>query len=359
MISNSRKWCTALAGVATLATACAESTTGSDASADVAALSASLASVPVGYGDLSTSYVGTPSASVATAGALWLLGGREARMDRGDFMGGGLDVAFVGGDAGDRGFGGHHGPFGGVFGGGADRGFALGCTGSTFAASTGRVSCPTETRNGLTIVRSAAYTNTAGQVQQAFDTLTTNTVNSQVAVTGTVTFDRSAQADGGPDGRGHGPRLGGGPGGRLLGDTATVLTASTTVQSSSNRTVSGLAQGSATRTVNGTSNGREATTGTSSRGAFTASRTVADTTRGVTVPNRTAATATAPTYPTAGTVIRTMQATLTFSGQAATTVTRREVVTYDGSATAKVSITENGTTRSCTQPLPRGRLVCS
>ena len=35
-----------------------------------------------------------------------------------------------------------------------------------------------------------------------------------------------------------------------------------------------------------------------------------------------------------------------------------EVVTFDGTATAKVSITENGTTRSCTQALPRGRLVC-
>ena len=54
-----------------------------------------------------------------------------------------------------------------------------------------------------------------------------------------------------------------------------------------------------------------------------------------------------------------MQASVTYEGQAATTVTRREVVTYDGSATAKVVITENGTTRNCTRPLPRGPLACS
>jgi len=40
-------------------------------------------------------------------------------------------------------------------------------------------------------------------------------------------------------------------------------------------------------------------------------------------------------------------------------VSRREVITYDGSATAKVEITENGTTRNCTRPLPRGPLSCS
>jgi len=41
------------------------------------------------------------------------------------------------------------------------------------------------------------------------------------------------------------------------------------------------------------------------------------------------------------------------------TLTRREVVTYDGSATAQVVITENGTTKNCTKPLPRGPLSCS
>ena len=118
--------------------------------------------------------------------------------------------------------------------------------------------------------------------------------------------------------------------------------------------MTGLAQGSTQRTVNGTSSGDESTTGTSSRGSFTATRVVGDTTRGLVIPVQT----TGATYPTAGTVIRAMQATLTYAGQAAATATRREVITYDGSATAKVELTENGTTQSCTRALPRGQLVC-
>jgi hypothetical protein len=35
------------------------------------------------------------------------------------------------------------------------------------------------------------------------------------------------------------------------------------------------------------------------------------------------------------------------------------VVTYDGTATAKVVITRDGTTRNCTVALPRGRPSCS
>ena len=272
----------------------------------------------MGYGDLSSSYVATSAADVPVAGALWLTGGREARFDGGMMMGGGLGEDFVGGIAFDRGGRGHHGPFGGVFNG------AIGCPGATFVAATGRVTCPTETRNGLTITRSAAYTTTAGAVQQAFDTLTTNGVNTRSEVTGTITYARDTAAQRG-DGRGHGPGLRGGPGGRLLGDTATVLTASTTVRNTSERTVTGLAQGSTQRTVNGTSSGQETTTGTSSRGAFTASRMVGDTTRGVIVPVR-AASDTAKSYPTAGTVIRVMSATLTYTGQTPTTSRRVTVV---------------------------------
>jgi hypothetical protein len=348
-----RKW-HVLASAASLGAlaACSTGTTdATDLSAELssAALTAALSTVPVGYGDVASSYVGTAAAAVGASGNLWVGGGREARFGA-ELMGGGLADAFAGGVA-FRGRGGHHGPFGGVFG---DR--LLGCTG-TFNATAGRVECPTETRNGLTITRSVAYANAAGQVQQAFDTLTTNSVNTRVAVTGTVAYDRSADSTGNRGGRGRGPHLHG-PGGRLLGDTATILTATTTVRSTSERTVRGLAAGSTQRTVSGASRGTESTTGTSSRGAFTATRTVGDTTTGVVIAVRTAADTARP-YPTAGTVIRAMQATLTYAGQAPTTVSRREVVTYDGTATAKVVITENGTTRTCTRPLTgRGGLTC-
>jgi hypothetical protein len=261
-------------------------------------------------------------------------------------MGGGLRDEFAGGLAFGR--NGGHGPFGG----------GIGCAAGTFDAATGRVACPTVTLpNGLTVVRSAAYTNAAGQAQQAFDSATTDAVNLRTAASGTITFD-------GSNGRGRGgfgfqPRGGrrGGPRGRggVLGDTATIVSASITVQNASDRTTSGLASGSTRRTVESTSASRETTTGTSSRGQFTAVRTAGDTTRGLVVP---VAAAGASTYPTAGTVIRGMEATLTYVGGTPARATRREVLTYDGSATAKLVITENGTTRTCTVALPRGRPAC-
>jgi len=58
-------------------------------------------------------------------------------------------------------------------------------------------------------------------------------------------------------------------------------------------------------------------------------------------------------------VIRTMTATVTFAGATPITASRREVITYDGSATAKVVITINGEVKNCTMALPRGRPSCS
>ena len=299
----------------------------------------------VGYGDLSSSYVGTTAAAFG-GGSVWIGGGREARMQGGALMGGGLADPFVGGVA----FG-HGGPGRGPFGGG------LGCTGA-FNSASGRVECAAEARNGLTVTRSAQYLNSAGAVQQAFDTLTTNSVNVKTSVTGTITFDSASHGPGGGDHRHHGGwGLGRGPGGLLLGDSARILTAATTINSSSDRTTTGLVSTSAQRTTNGSSAGTEKTTGTTTRGAFTAERTVGDTTKGLVIP-KAASDSTHP-YPTAGTVIRAIQATLTYAGQSPASLSRREVVTYDGSATAKVTITENGVTKNCTRPLPRGPLSCS
>lgn len=329
-------------GTVLLALAACSDTSAPNSALTNAALAAALSSVPVGFGDLSTSYVGAQAAMGPNAG-LWVGGGREASFDRGDLMGGGLHDAYVGAIGfPDR--HGEHGPFGG----------GLPCKG-TFDAASGRVACAAETHGGVTVTRSAQFKDANGTVQQAFDTLTTNSVNLQSAVSGTLTFDRAADSAAAADhGREHWGR-GRGPGGRLLGDTSTILTATTTITSSSTRTVTGLAQGSTQRTVNGTTAGQESTTGTSSRGSFTATRTVGDTTTGVIIPVQT----TGPSYPTAGTVIRSIQATLKYTGEDAVSLQRREVVTYDGSTTAKVVITEHGTTKTCTRPLPRGRLSCS
>ncbi|HWK89591.1 MAG TPA: hypothetical protein VNP72_06330, partial [Longimicrobium sp.] len=126
------------------------------------------------------------------------------------------------------------------------------------------------------------------------------------------------------------------------------------VDHSGDRVVTGLAKGSTQRTVNGTSAGSETLSGSNDAGAFTATRVLGDTTVALVVPVQSGR----PSYPTGGTVTRSMRATLTRGGTT-TTRSRREVITFDGSATASLVITEDGVTRTCTVPLPHGRPTCS
>src|SRR4051795_3461502 len=163
----------AVAGAALIAVAACSDATSRSSDLSAAAIQAALSSVPVGYGDLSSSYIGV-SADVVGQGNLWLGGGRDARFDRRGFMGGGIQDAFLGGVAFGPNHFGHRGPFGG----------GLGCDG-TFNTATGRVVCPEATHHGLTVDRSAQFKDASGAVQQAFDTLTTNSVNVQSSVSGT------------------------------------------------------------------------------------------------------------------------------------------------------------------------------
>jgi len=193
----------------------------------------------------------------------------------------------------------------------------------SFSQSTGRVTCPPRTVDGLRITRSFAFTDTSGKAQSA-PNRATNTVNTQVIVTGTiVTHDKK--------------------------DT-------TTVNHSSDQTVSGLVKTATKRIVNGKSGGTELTDGTNAKATkFTTTRMQGDTTVGLTIPIENHKTS----YPIAGTVTRSMKVTVKVAGQPDATSTRREVITYDGSATAKVVITQDGTTKNCTLPLPHGHLTCS
>jgi hypothetical protein len=190
-----------------------------------------------------------------------------------------------------------------------------------YGAATGRVTCDPVTNRGLTIVRSSAYTDASGASQSAFDSVTTNTIDTRVQVTGTITRRDSS---------------------------------TTTINNASDRTVSGLAKGSTKHTVNGTASGNELSNGRDSSGTFTAQRTAADTVRGIVVP----VSDTGHTYPTAGAIIRVMAVTVTHTGGSVQASTRREVVTYDGSSTAQMVITQDGTTKTCTLPLPFGRPTC-
>ena len=264
-------------------------------------------SIPLGFSN-------TQSTFDTGADSAWRPGPHRGPGPEGPGFGmmGGLGPEFFGGIG--FGPGGRGGPFGGAA-------LSGNCA---YSASTGRVTCDPVTVGGLTILRSAAYLDAAGKPQSAFDSVTTNSVNSRIQVAGTVTRRDSAVS---------------------------------TVSHASDRTVSGLAAGSTQRSVNGTSSGTENTTGTNSTGHFTAARVAGDTVTGVIVPVSTSG-STAPAYPTAGTVIRHMQASVTYDGQTPQASDRREVITYDGSSTAKLVITQDGVTTTCTIALPRGRPVC-
>jgi hypothetical protein len=270
-------------------------------------LSNAFSSLPVGFSDVQNTF-GDSTGTPWTPGA----GGRGHH--GGGAAGGGMMCGGLGGFVGfGLGLGNGHGLFGSQLSGTC-----------AFDAASGRVACDPVTRDGLTVTRSAQYTDVGGAVQQAFDSATTNAVNLQVAVSGT--------------------RI------RRDGDTAEV-------QHASDRTVSGLAAGSTGRTVNGTSAGTEKTAGSDSVGTFNAVRTIGDTIQEVVVP--VAADSNATSYPTAGTIIRSMQVSVTYTGQSSTSSSRREVITFDGSNTAAVVVTQDGTTQNCTLALPHGRLTCS
>ena len=319
------------AAVALVAAACADF----GSSGDVAGAVAAFQSVPAGFSSTSNSF--------DAAGDL----GDAFHPHRGD---GSFDDFGPGarGDRGRRGPGregdGHRGPggpghgdgFGFLMGGGigpeflGEIGFGHGRgrgpfrvdsvgTSCVFSSSTGVVTCGPITRGGLTLTATAQITTKAGVAQAKIDS-TTDKVVLTSEVSGTKTRRDSATSE---------------------------------VAHKSNRTITGLSAGSTQRTVDGTSVGTEKTIGNTDAGAFTAIRTVNDTTTGVIIPLVDGR----PTYPSAGRVSRNMSATITVNG-ATTSHSRSEVVTYDGSATAKLVITQDGTTKNCTLALPRGRPVC-
>lgn len=305
----------AAAAVAALALACIDTTGPSSDSA--LALTQAFATLPAGFTLTTNSFAANENVGDAFMPRMHEgpggggRGERHGGLDRVDGHGmmGGLGPDFFGGIGFGRGFG--HGPFGGL----TLRGTCA------FNSSSGRVEC-TDTKGGLTIVASASYKTAGGTVQSAPDS-TTDAVNIQTDVNGTVTRRDSAVS---------------------------------TVKHTSNRTVTGLAASSTQRTVNGAARGEESTTGKTDLGVvFTAMRLVGDTTSGLVIPIVSGK----PTYPTAGKVIRQMKATVILAGGSPTTKERREVITYDGTETATLVVTTDGTTKTCKIPLPRGEPSCS
>lgn len=293
--------------------ACSDST-----GPDLLSLGSAFNTAPAGFNEVSSSVAPGDGA----AGLPWLPDhGRGGPMrgpgmggpgmsgpGMGEFMGGNMDANFLGGIAAG------HGPARGPF----ATGDASNCT---FSAATGDVTCAPVTRGGLTITRILTFKTTNGTAQATHDS-TTNSARTRMTANGTVQRRDSVTA---------------------------------TVQNSSDRTVTGLAAGSTLRTVNGTAQGAESANGKTRDGkAFTSQRTLGDTTSGLTIPIANGR----PTYPAAGTVVRSMKVVMTVDGTSRTSL-RREVITYNGTATATLVITHDGTTKTCTLPLPMGRPSCS
>jgi hypothetical protein len=314
-------------GGAVLMVACATDNSTSPLASSQAA--AALVTAPLSFGVTNSSFVGSSAPTNGFVPMGFSAGGSQEEQEGpgwGGFMGGGLGEAFIGGIGFGTGIG--RGPFEnfGLRGdddADSDESDSFNHSDNcVFSTTTNRVECPTITHDGLTINRSFSFLDASGAVQQAFVRGTTNTVNVKKSVSGTVTHHE---------------------------------TVTSTVNGSSDLTVAGLASGSTQRTVNGTSAGTDASTGTRDGVAFTASRSAGDTTTGLVIPIQDDH----PTFPTAGTIIRSMTATVTVTGKTPSTSSRREVITFDGSAIAKVVITHDGVTKNCTKPLPHGRLTCA
>ncbi len=333
---SSFKSCTVVGAVLLVAVACTDTGT-QPTTAESSLVSAAFRSAAPGYDSLSSSYNANGNTGVfgpRDRGSS--RGERDDSLGHSEMMGGGFRDEFSGGIGFGAGLG--RGPFGEHF-------STSTCT--AFDAATGIVTCTPLVRDSLTINRTFRFSTAAGVAQAARDTSTTDKIETTRSVTGTTTFTPGRR-----EGFGHGfgpPRMG-----TTDSTRVDITTARTTVTSSSSRIVIGLARTSTQRTINGKSAGRESTEGTSTNGAFTSLRVMGDTTTGVVIP----VVASGYSYPTAGTVIRAMSVTVTYASGAPVSSSRREVITYDGSATAKISITRDGATKACTLALPRGRPVC-
>lgn len=310
-VSSTARRAAVVLGAAVALGACGDLFTDSGDRATDTLLADAFVAAPAGYASTENSFAGAENED-------WRPSRRRNGGRGGPFgaafgmglMGGGLGPDFLAGGGLRDGLG--RGPFGG----------AVRDADCTFNATAQRAECTaTRDRLGLTVERWVIWTDRAGNVQPRPDS-TTDRMQTHAEVSGTV----------------------------VRRDSST-----RTVRHVSDRLVSGLAPGSTERRVEGTSAGSERVQGVGEAGTFVAERLVADTTRGLVIPVRSEP---GRSYPTAGTVIRTMSATVTVTGRAPEASTWREQITYDGSATARVVITRNGATKTCTLPLPVGRPTC-
>jgi hypothetical protein len=203
----------------------------------------------------------------------------------------------------------------------------------SFDATTKWTTCGPSTQNGLTVTRQMQFLDGSGTAQQRPDT-STRSMKSKTTVTGTLTMTA-------PTGTGT-PTTGTPTTGTPA--TGTPATGTTTVNRSSEETVTGLGPSSTQRVVNGTATGSEDSQGTDTRGTMTVKRTYADTTTGMTFP---AVFNLLNPFPTAGTVVRNVKSSVTLNGGTPKDYTAREEKTFAAGGKLTVKTTVNGQTRTC------------
>lgn len=182
----------------------------------------------------------------------------------------------------------------------------------------GRRVCTATSEGGLTVTRSFAFYDAAGAIQSAFDPTTTASINFQMSLNGTIT-------------RPH-------------------VTA--TITRERNMTLSGLAGAETQRTWNGTGAGTENSIATGDRGTRTYAGTSKDTTTNVVF----ALPRGEHPFPQSGTIVHRVDATATFEGaqSGSRTISRRAVVTFNGTANVPLELGN----RSCTLNLTTKAVSC-
>lgn len=191
----------------------------------------------------------------------------------------------------------------------------------TFSGATGRITCPDLTRGGLTISRSYALYDAANTPQPARGP-TTVKVNTQVWARGIVATERSKVA----------------------------------IDRKSDLTATGIQITSPSRTLNGTEQGSSTMEHQTSRGKVTSTLVFGDTTINLVLPQGDLT----RRWPLSGTVIRSHSGTRTIEGGAGSSpISYRAVFVYDGSNTVKITITANGTTKTCVRNLETRAYSCT
>jgi hypothetical protein len=188
----------------------------------------------------------------------------------------------------------------------------------SYRAAQGRVVCAPVVRHGLTITRSMAFYTAAG-IPQPRRNADTRSINTEIAVKGTVTTKKGSIA----------------------------------VDRASSLTVSGLGQGATTHTLNGSEKGTSTGTFTTEKGTVSSVETFEVETKNVVV-----AAGGKSTWPLSGTTTHSSSRTISRAGSPTHTSTSTETVTYNGTSVVNVTIVRDGKTSNCTRNLATGKLTC-